>query len=148
MTFIPFLMMKNGSRSSHRGCSVKKGVLKNFANFTGTYLCWSPSGLQLYLKETPKQALSCAKFARTPIFKNTSGGCFCDSRAQLDSFKVWYSRENFLIKTLKRKNDRYKIIQTHISQPISSNVSFPSTGNIGKKCVRILKFGFTSATDK
>ena len=29
------------NRSSHWRCSVKKGVLKNFANFTGKYLCWS-----------------------------------------------------------------------------------------------------------
>ena len=28
-------------RSSHRRRSVKKGVLKNFANFTGRRLCWS-----------------------------------------------------------------------------------------------------------
>ena len=28
-------------RSSHRRCSVKKGVLKNFANFTGKHLYWS-----------------------------------------------------------------------------------------------------------
>ena len=28
-------------RSSHQGCSVKKGVYKNFANFTGKHLCWS-----------------------------------------------------------------------------------------------------------
>ena len=39
-------------RSSHRRCSVKKGVLKNFVNFTGKHLCWClfliTSGLQLY----------------------------------------------------------------------------------------------------
>ena len=29
------------SRRSHRRCSVKKGLLKNFANFTGKHLCWS-----------------------------------------------------------------------------------------------------------
>ena len=29
------------SRSSHRRCSVKKGVLKNVASFTGKHLCWS-----------------------------------------------------------------------------------------------------------
>ena len=29
------------SRSSHQRCSVKKGVLKNFAKFTGKHLCWS-----------------------------------------------------------------------------------------------------------
>ena len=28
-------------RSSHQRCSVKKGVLKTFANFTGKHLCWS-----------------------------------------------------------------------------------------------------------
>ena len=28
-------------RSSHRSCSVKKGVLKNFANFIGKHPCWS-----------------------------------------------------------------------------------------------------------
>ena len=28
-------------RSSHQRCSVKKGVFKTFANFTGKHLCWS-----------------------------------------------------------------------------------------------------------
>ena len=28
-------------RSSHRGCSVRKGVLKNFAKFSGKHLCQS-----------------------------------------------------------------------------------------------------------
>ena len=27
-------------RSSHRRCSVRKDVLKNFVNFTGKHLCW------------------------------------------------------------------------------------------------------------
>ena len=31
----------NTDRSSQRRCSVKKGVLKNFADFTRKYLCWS-----------------------------------------------------------------------------------------------------------
>ena len=30
---------KNPSRSSHQRCSVKKGVLKSFASFTGKHLC-------------------------------------------------------------------------------------------------------------
>ena len=29
------------SRSSHRRCSVRNGVLRNFANFTGKHLCQS-----------------------------------------------------------------------------------------------------------
>ena len=28
-------------KSSHRRYSVKRGVLKNFPNFTGKHLCWS-----------------------------------------------------------------------------------------------------------
>ena len=66
--------------SSHRRCSVKKGVLKNFANFTGKHLFWSlfliklqasGLGLQLYQKETPKKAFSCEI---CEIFKNTYFG--------------------------------------------------------------------------
>ena len=46
-------------RSSHRRCSVKKGIFKNFANFTGKYQCWGlfliklQERLQFYWKETP-----------------------------------------------------------------------------------------------
>ena len=29
------------TRSSHWGCSIKKGVLKNYTNFTGKHLSWS-----------------------------------------------------------------------------------------------------------
>ena len=32
-------MFKFTCRSSHRRCSVKKGVLRNFAKFTGKHLC-------------------------------------------------------------------------------------------------------------
>ena len=46
-------------RSSRWRCSVKKGILKNFTNFTGKHLRWSLfSGLQLYYKETPAQGFS------------------------------------------------------------------------------------------
>ena len=43
------------SGSNHRWCSVKKDVLKNFADFPGKHLCWvlfllklRPPDLQLY----------------------------------------------------------------------------------------------------
>ena len=58
------------NRSSHRRCTVKKGVVRNFVKFTGKHLCrglfliklqaW---GLQLYKKETPAQVFSC-KFCK------------------------------------------------------------------------------------
>ena len=33
--------LKKKYRSSHWRCSVRKGALKNFTNFTGKQLCWS-----------------------------------------------------------------------------------------------------------
>ena len=65
-------------RNSHRRCSVKKGVLKNFANFTGKHLCWSPFLilLQVFRPATllKRKILQhwCfpVKFLRTPILKN------------------------------------------------------------------------------
>ena len=55
-------------RNSHRWCSVKKGVLKNFANFTEKYLCSRLFKIKL-------QAFSCVpmkfpKLLRTLISKN------------------------------------------------------------------------------
>ena len=48
-----FYNIKNRQhRSSHRRCSVKKGVLRNFAKFTGKHLCQRLfcNSLQPYLK--------------------------------------------------------------------------------------------------
>ena len=52
------------ARSSHRTCSFKKCVLKNFAKFTGKHLCQS----LFFKKETLAQVFSC-EFGK--IFKNT-----------------------------------------------------------------------------
>ena len=62
-------MKNNIDRSSRRRCSVKKGVLKNFTNFTGKHL-YSPVTL--------------AKFLETFALKNICErlllhrGCECD----------------------------------------------------------------------
>ena len=39
--FYSFLSFFDSSRTHHPRCSVKKGVLKNFAKFTGKHLCQS-----------------------------------------------------------------------------------------------------------
>ena len=65
---------------------MKKGVLRNFTNFTGKYLCQSlffnkladlrPATLlkkRLWHKCFP---VNFTKFLRTPFLQNTSGGCF------------------------------------------------------------------------
>ena len=63
------------SRSSHQRCSVKKGVLINFAKFTGKYLCQSlffnkvaRAACNFIKKETVAQVFSC-EFSE--ISKNT-----------------------------------------------------------------------------
>ena len=63
-------------RSSHWSCSLKNGVLKYFANYTGKHLCWSlflieSLGLQLFKKVSPAQVFSygiCEIFKK-PILK-------------------------------------------------------------------------------
>ena len=71
---------------SYQRCSIKKGILKNFAKFTGKHLCQSlffnkvvEQNFNLFKKETLAQVFSCefCKFLRTPFLQNTSGGCFC-----------------------------------------------------------------------
>ena len=67
-------------RSSRRRSSVKKGVLRNFAKFTGKHLCQSLffnkfAGLR---PSTLSKGHTCflvnfAKFLRTPFLQNTSG---------------------------------------------------------------------------
>ena len=37
-------------RRRHRSCSVKKGAIKNFANFTEKHLCWGLFIIKLVLK--------------------------------------------------------------------------------------------------
>ena len=71
-------------RSSHRRCSVRKGVVRNFAKFTGKHPCQSlffneVAGLarNFIKKETLEQMFSCefCKFVRTVFLQNTFGGC-------------------------------------------------------------------------
>ena len=58
------------SRNSHRRCSVKKGVLKNFAKFTGKHLCQS-----LFFNKVAglRVPVNFVKFLETPFLQNTSG---------------------------------------------------------------------------
>ena len=67
------------ARSSHQRCSIIKGVLINFAKFTGKHLCQSlfynkAAGLRLWQRCFP---VNFAKFLRARFSWNTPGGCFC-----------------------------------------------------------------------
>ena len=70
-------------RNSHQRSSMKKGVLKNFAKFTGKHLCRSlffnkVTGLSpaaMLIKETLVQVFSCefCKISENTFLQNTSG---------------------------------------------------------------------------
>ena len=63
--------------NSHRKCSLKKGVLKNFTNFTGNHLCWGLYLIKLQawrpassLKKRLQHRCFPVKFLRAPVMKN------------------------------------------------------------------------------
>ena len=76
----------NLSRNSHRRCSVRKGVPRNFGKFLGKYLYQSlffnkVAGLSLATLLKRKLWHRCfpvnfAKFLRIPFLQNTSSDCF------------------------------------------------------------------------
>ena len=57
-------------RSSHQGCSVKKGVPRNFTKFAGKHLCQSLYFNKVFLWCFP---VNFVKFLRTPFLQNMSG---------------------------------------------------------------------------
>ena len=67
-------------KSSHRRCSVKKGVLRNFVKFTGKHLCQSLFLIKLqalacnFKRQTLAQAFpcKCCKTSKNTFLQNTS----------------------------------------------------------------------------
>ena len=89
-TAIPLYRCK--SRSNHRRCSVKNGVLRNFAKFAGKHLCQSlflnkVAGLRpaILLKKRLWHSsflLHLAKISKSTSFYRTPlGDCFCKSQS-------------------------------------------------------------------
>ena len=79
-------------RSSHQKRSMKKGVLRNFTNFTGKHLCQSLFFNKVDKKKFIKKRLWCrcfpvnfAKFPRTPFLQSTSGRLFLESFPSLQT---------------------------------------------------------------
>ena len=62
-------------RSSHRRCSMKKGVLRNFTKFTGKHLCQS-----LFFNKV----VGLRPFHHL-FLQNTSGGCFYEKFRKIHS---------------------------------------------------------------
>ena len=92
----------------------KKGVLRNFAKFTGKHLCQNPFFNKVvcprpatsFKKETLTQVFSC-EFLRTPFSQKTSGGCFQIYFIKNEKKRFhfhWKQRIFTIIKSWKRRS--------------------------------------------
>ena len=75
-TFIVLVVLsmeKIKTRSRYPRCSVRKDVLRNFAKFTGRYLCQSLSKKKLWHRCFP------VNFLRIHFLQSTSGRLFCET---------------------------------------------------------------------
>ena len=84
---------------SHRRCSVKKDISRNFKKFTGKHLCQSLvfNKVATLLKKKLRHRCFLAnfvKFLRTPFYRKPSGYCFCPASTTFDLWK--YLKINFL----------------------------------------------------
>ena len=117
-------IFRNGTlRSSHQRCSVWKGVLRNYAKFTGKYLCQNlfinkvtglrPATLlkkRLWHRCFP---VNFVKFLRTPFLQNTCGR----QLLQEDLLKLSiHSKYNWL-----QKSDRSLVKPNGFGQDLTSS---------------------------
>ena len=99
-------------RSSHPWCSTRKGVLRNFAKFTGKDLCQSlffnkatdlrPATLlkkKLWRRCFP---VSFAKFLRTLFYRTPLGDCFWSSNYSLFFYGDLYRRFYILLSSERK----------------------------------------------
>ena len=66
---VNILHLLSHPRSSHQRCSVKKGVLRNFAKFTGKYLCQC----LFFNKVAGLRPAKFCEISKNFFFKNTFG---------------------------------------------------------------------------
>ena len=88
---------------SHRRCSVKKDVLRNFAKFTGKHLCQSHflnkvAGLETLLRKRLCRRcfpVNFAKFLRTPFLQSTSRRLLLDMLVDKNFSRAHYFSHTF-----------------------------------------------------
>ena len=106
-------------RSSHRRCSLRKCILRNFAKFIGKYLCQSVffnkvAGLRLqvcnFIKKRPWLrclfAVNFAKFLITAFLQNTSGRLLVYIHGQ-GLFQHWTYHCHYNVFCLKNLTNTY-----------------------------------------
>ena len=97
-----------GIRSSHRRCSVRKSVLRNFTKFTGKYKCQSlffnkVAGLRPATLLKKRLWYRCfpvifMKFLRTRFLQNTSGRLLL----LLNAIEIWINLEIIIVEIKKK----------------------------------------------
>ena len=89
------------SRSSCLHIICKKGVLRDFAKFTGKNLCQSLFFNIFFSKRDSGTCftVSFAKVLRTFFLQNTSGGCFCGSSWSLPCLQIGWVGHRFKLET-------------------------------------------------
>ena len=79
-------------RRIHRRCSVRKGVLRNFAKFPGKHLRQSLfQETATLLKTRPRHKclpVNSAKFLRTTFYITSLGDCFCNGLFDSTSCRI------------------------------------------------------------
>ena len=127
-------------RSIPRSCSVRRGVLRNFAKFTRKHICQAPFFKTCcrhktcnFIKKRLRHTcfpLNFAKFIRTPFSQNTSGRLFlCDLLLLL----------SFFIKTLTVTYHVYTRYKLNLHQTmICYSICFPFEARtcVKKHCSR------------
>ena len=102
-------------KSSHRWCSVKKGVLRNFARFTGRHLCQS-----LFLNSWHRCfPVNFAKFLRTP---------FLFLQKDIDKFKECKTNENIKKDSFTAKKRKAWNIRKQTQMPSTVTEGLAATG--------------------
>ena len=99
-------------RSSHRRCSIKKGVPENFAKFTERQLCQSLF-LDKVIRNFHLWTLNFAKFLSTPFLQNTSGGLLLPELILMES--AWCHEDFKCVNVLALFWDAIKTSLTTVS---------------------------------
>ena len=115
-------------KSSHRWCSVKKGVLRNFARFTGRHLCQS-----LFFNSWHRCfPVNFAKLLRTPFQQDTS------RRLLLSFYKKILTnlknlRQTKIQKRIQKKKKKRKAwnIRKQTQMPSTVTEGLAATGKTG-----------------
>ena len=119
-------------RSSHRRCSVKKDVLRNFKDFTGKHLCWSLSLIKLHVCNHLIWGTSVNEFLNGSLWSIFSMNLrnVVEMLAPGEIKVQWCRFENLLLCLCSYKSSTFGISHLKICKILKKEVSLLLTLNI------------------